>query len=397
MCVACHSNQDFLVSMAGDSATAQSLLVTPQKFQESVHGKMGFGCELCHSDVGDYPHGAVAPVNCGGCHPQAQSQLTTSVHGQTHPETREAAATCGDCHTHHHILGPRDPSSSVYRLTQFEVCATCHEDRDKMARFGQENVATVASYKHSVHGRGLLEKGLSVAPVCTNCHGAAGTGAHAIKAVEDSAAAVSRQRVTDTCGTCHAGLMARYARGVHGTEFAAGNEDAPTCVNCHAEHGVERVASPTSHVSPRHVAQTCTECHDSEEFNRKYGVSVARGRTFERSFHGVALESGQLTAANCESCHGAHEILPSSDSTSRIHPSKLQATCGGCHPGIGKGVTEGKIHVASFVDEHSLIGRGVQWFYIIVIAITVVYALGLIALDQYRYWMFDRPSGGRHG
>ena len=395
MCVACHSNQDFLVSIAGDSTAATSLLVEPAEFQESIHGKMGFGCKLCHSAVGDYPHGPVAAVDCGGCHPQEAAEIAASIHGQTHPETGEAAATCGDCHTHHHILGPSDPSSSVYRLTQFEVCATCHEDAEKMRRFGQENVSTVASYVSSVHGRALLEKGLSVAPVCTDCHGP--RGAHSMLVVTDSACIANRCRVGETCGACHAGIMARYARGVHGTEFAAGNFDAPTCVDCHAEHGVEPVTSPTSHVSPQHVAQTCIACHDSEEFNEKYGVSVARGRTFDRSFHGVALESGQLTAANCESCHGAHEILPSSDSTSRIHPANLQATCGGCHPGIGKGVTQGRIHIASIVDERSLVGKGVQWFYIIVIAITIVYALGLIALDQYRFWAVDRPRhGGRH-
>ncbi|MDH3458259.1 MAG: cytochrome c3 family protein, partial [Gemmatimonadota bacterium] len=186
MCVACHSNPEFLRRIAGDSVKAQRLFVQPARYQESVHGKLGFDCTLCHRDLGDFPHGAAAPVGCGGCHPQASAQLAVSVHGQTHPETGDAAATCGDCHTHHHILGPSDPSSSVYRLTQFEICATCHEDRDKMGRFGQENISTVASYRHSVHGRGLLEKGLSVAPVCTDCHGVAGTGAHSIKTVSDS-------------------------------------------------------------------------------------------------------------------------------------------------------------------------------------------------------------------
>ena len=113
-----------------------------------------------------YPHEEVAPVNCGGCHSAASERIASSVHGQLHPETGEVAATCGDCHTDHHILRPSNPESSVYRLTQFEVCASCHEDAEKMGRFGQENSETVSSYMNGVHGRGLLEKGLSVAPVC---------------------------------------------------------------------------------------------------------------------------------------------------------------------------------------------------------------------------------------
>ncbi len=393
-CLACHGSHEFMAGVTGDSARAARLSVDPSEFASTVHGALGFSCDACHVDIGDFPHGASGRVNCGGCHSREREQLAHSVHGRPHPLTGEEPAACVDCHSDHHIRRHTDPRSTVYRLTQFETCAVCHEDADRMRRFGQENVLTVASYLNSVHGRGLLAKGLTVAPVCTDCHGERGSGAHEIQEVAEAACPMHRERVVETCGRCHAGITAQYDRGIHGEQFREGNLDAPTCISCHAEHGIQAVASPASGVNPRHISRTCTACHDQEEFNAKYGLGVARGRTFERSFHGIALRSGQLTVANCESCHGAHEILPSSNPRSSIHAGNLMATCGSCHPGIGKGVAQGRIHVVSFVDEQSTLGLAVQWFYILVIGVTVLYAVGLIALDQYRYRVVD-PRRGR--
>ncbi len=389
-CTACHANREFLVGLVGDSTRAAGLTLDPDRFGESVHGRMGFTCTLCHTDLGDFPHGTVAPVNCGMCHRAELAQVESSVHGRVHPEPGIAPATCADCHTDHHILGPTDPRSSVYRLTQFEICATCHSDPREMRLFGHEKVEAVGSYLSSVHGRGLLAKGLSVAPVCTDCHGELGTGAHQIQAVADSACPMNRQHVVETCGRCHAGIMAQYDRGIHGHMFREGNADVPTCVDCHGEHAVAPVTSPASGVSPRHVTQTCTSCHDREDLNDRYGLATGRGTTFRQSFHGVALESGQFTVAHCESCHGAHEILPSSDPRSTIHPDNLAATCGHCHSGIGAGVVRGKIHVASLTGTANTLSRAVQWFYFVIIGGFVVYSLAMIALDQYRHWVVDR-------
>ena len=396
-CVMCHANMEFMIGVAGDSARGEALWVDPEEYAATVHGGFGFTCTTCHAGMSDYPHGAPVPVACGGCHAAAEAQLAASVHGHPFHGEGDTPATCADCHTDHHIRRIRDPESSVYRLTQFETCARCHEDAERMGRFGQDNVETVSTYLHSVHGRGLLEKGLSVAPVCTDCHGRDGNGAHEIQETEDSASAMHRDHVVETCGRCHAGIMAQYDRGIHGSLFREGNPDTPTCVSCHGEHGVQPITSPTSGVNPRHVSQTCTACHDREDFNEKYGLETARGRTFKESFHGIALQTGQLTVANCESCHGAHEILPSSDPKSLIHPVNLVRTCGSCHPGIGEGVLEGKIHVASVVEEQGLVGKIVLWFYVIVIGTTVFYALGLFLLDQYRYRVVDPRRGGHHG
>ena len=100
----------------------------------------------------------------------------------------------------------------------------------------------------------------------------------------------------------------------------------------------------------------------------------------------------------CASCHGAHEILPSSDTASSISPKHLEQTCGSCHPGIGAGVTQGKIHVASVRADINGFAWGVQWFYYLLIAGIIAFAASMIALDQYRHRVVDpRRRGDGHG
>jgi hypothetical protein len=393
--MACHGNQEFLAGIASDSAQAERLHTDAAQFAESVHGRMGFSCTLCHSDVGDYPHGTVSPVDCGGCHAKARAEHSSSIHGRPHPLTGEAPTTCADCHTNHHILKPSDPGSSVYHQTEYEVCAHCHSDAERMGRFGQDDVQTIESYVNSVHGRGLIDKGLSVAPTCTNCHGREGSGAHEIEPVSTPDSPTNRLNVCETCGRCHVGIMDQYDRGIHGEEFHAGNMDMPTCIDCHAEHAIQPVTSPESHVYPTHVAQTCTACHDRLDLNEKYGLASARGSTFLGSYHGVALETGILTVAHCESCHGAHMVLPSSDPRSMVNPANLRETCGTCHPGIGAGVTRGKIHVASVRDDINTLAFAVQWFYFIMIGGIVIYSAVMIYLDLYRRRVVDRRDSGQ--
>lgn len=397
-CLGCHGDRSTAAALAGDSAKGARLFVDPAAYKGSVHGKMGFDCTTCHQSIAGYPHTSVAPVNCGGCHGDAAQQLAASVHGRASPETGTVPAGCPDCHGSHDILPITDPASLVYRLTQFRTCATCHSDSAYMARFGQSNSATVRTYLQSVHGRALLEKGLSIAPVCTDCHGQKGTGAHQIQPVSSPQSPMNRDHVVATCGGCHQGIVNLYARGIHGRMYAEGNPDVPTCVDCHTEHGIQSITSPTSSVYPTHIAGTCSRCHEREDLNSRYGLPSARRDTYLGSFHGIALEAGQLTVANCESCHGSHGILPSSDSASTISPAHLAQTCGRCHPGIGERVTEGKIHVASVKQDINVFAFSLQLLYYVLIGGTVVFALAMIALDQYRHRVVDpRRRGKDHG
>jgi formate dehydrogenase gamma subunit len=84
--------------------------------------------------------------------------------------------------------------------------------------------------------------------------------------------------------------------------------------------------------------------------------------------------------ANCASCHGAHRILPASDSTSTINPRNLQHTCGGCHPAITAEIAKTPIHEKT-AGLHTGAAGVVRTIYLVVIALVI----GGMAL----HWLVD--------
>ena len=111
---------------------------------------------------------------------------------------------------------------------------------------------------------------------------------------------------------------------------------------------------------------------------------------FRGSFHGLAGARGDRRVANCASCHGIHEIRPSSNPFSRIHPTNLGRTCGECHPGAAQTFARGGIHHTTVTWGHRLVDV-VSRMYLSMIAVVI----GLMAvhngLDFYRRWR-DRRS-----
>jgi cytochrome b subunit of formate dehydrogenase len=92
------------------------------------------------------------------------------------------------------------------------------------------------------------------------------------------------------------------------------------------------------------------------------------------SYHGLASEGGSLVAANCSSCHGVHNILPSSDSHSTINRANLDATCSKCHKGVTQKFTLTPVHLADGVhpkDIGSILTRWVRLIYIVLIIVVI--------------------------
>ena len=65
-------------------------------------------------------------------------------------------------------------------------------------------------------------------------------------------------------------------------------------------------------------------------------------KSYRDSFHGLSYRGGDTYSANCASCHGVHDIRPSSDPKSMIYKDNLQKTCGNCHPGASKTLRKGR-------------------------------------------------------
>ncbi|MEP7363376.1 MAG: cytochrome b/b6 domain-containing protein [Acidobacteriota bacterium] len=281
---------------------------------------------------------------CAGCHDIAE-KLSKSGH---------AAVGCQQCHARHeeypHPAGVPKPA-----------CVTCHAQQ-------------VGEHALSIHGK-QLKAGNAAAPGCDTCHGTA----HELSRART---AEFRQSVPDTCGACHSEVNEHFQASVHGKAIAAGRLDAPVCTDCHGEHGILPKSDAASGVNASHIRDTCARCHGNLTLSRRFGLPADRITSFDASFHGLAAKAGKQSVANCASCHGFHDILPSSDPKSMTNPKQLAATCGQCHPGAGSRFAIGRIHATEDQQEAAPV-RYARLFYFILIPATI----GFMLLHQGGDWI----------
>ena len=379
-CFACHSDKELVKTNAAGKAV--SLFVDEKKFGDSIHAKNL--CTSCHADITDLPHAEThKPVACSQCHRVEADIYLKSDHGQAIHKGVAEAASCRDCHgSAHELLNYRNTASPVYRSNLPGTCGRCHGKTADMDKFHLRERSPIVSYEASVHGIAVLQKKEINAAVCTDCH-----GSHDLHKSTNPASKLNWQRVPTTCGKCHENVEQTYRRSVHGAAVKSGVRDAPVCTDCHGEHSITAVKLASSRVSPANIPDTCGQCHAATRIIAQYRLPPNVFSTYSQSFHGLALQGGNLTAANCSSCHGIHDILPASDAQSSINPANLAQTCGKCHPGIGTRLT------AEFFRIHAPPGaaEGKPWLinlisrvYILLIIGTIGGMAGFVLLDYLR-------------
>lgn len=377
-CLTCHSVPDL------KSDSGRSLHVNAARHKASVHGELG--CTTCHADIRDYPHPKpVARVSCATCHDEPATQVPQSVHGllgkqacsdchgKTHEIQRAAnfapqqcatchedavhgyllgvhatarkngdgqAPTCLTCHgSPHKILAATDPKSPVNHINIPATCATCHGQKLVMARSGNSTQPS-ATYWESIHGRAVAG-GSTKAAVCTDCH-----GAHEIRRARDEKSSIFKFNVPATCGQCHSTVKQEFMQSTHGQAIARGNSLAPVCTDCHGIHSIKSHLDASSSVAAQNLSRTtCAHCHEGVRLSQEFGIEGGRTTTYLASYHGLASRLGSQVVANCASCHGVHNILPSTDPRSTISRANLVHTCGQCHPGVTEKFALAKVHV----------------------------------------------------
>ena len=399
-CQTCHADP------AAKRTDGRPVFVSEKKFAASVHGVAGLACVDCHADLAktaDFPHKEhLKPVACATCHD------TASATHPFHPAAagsasgdRERQIACAACHGTHEMVSVKNPAFRFAPSRQVEACGTCHTEvlkrflasehgralagaaagaptclschrmavtagsvadpatlkkaqarlclschlRDKSVRDAAASTrGFISSYEHSVHGAALA-RGDARAPTCIDCH-----GAHDARHGFDSSSPVNKMKVGQVCGRCHEPESRQYDASVHGIALHKGNKDAPACTDCHGEHGILSPKDPSSPVAAANVsARVCSPCHASVKITEKWNLPRDRTQTFADSYHGLAARGGAVEVANCASCHGTHDILPSANPASRVNRANLAKTCGtsGCHPGANARFATGKVHVVS--------------------------------------------------
>ena len=134
--------------------------------------------------------------------------------------------------------------------------------------------------------------------------------------------------------------------------------------------------------------------------SQEFGFAGARVTTYLASYHGLASQRGSTVVANCASCHGIHNILPSSDPRSTVNTVNLVKTCGQCHVGITANFVSAKVHVnaPSAGDVGSRFVRWVRNFYVALILIVIGGMLVHNAIVwRYKAVVSRRQQGPQHG
>ena len=214
-----------------------------------------------------------------------------------------------------------------------EDCQTCHADKDAKRADGRPVFVAPEAFAASVHGQ--------AGAACVDCHAD-------LAAVKDFPHA--EKLAPALCSACHETVVTEYGKSVHADARKNGhNTFAASCADCHGKHDILPAKDPASRTNPLNLPKTCAGCHGNKDIIEKGKIAAGNvASLYEDSIHGKAvLKSGLVSAPNCKTCHGAHDIRRASDKASRVYKANVPATCGSCHQGIQRQYDEG-IHGTLF-------------------------------------------------
>ena len=337
-------------------------------------------CMSCHGNAHEVAAPAARGVNiCATCHAGEVKEFASSVHGRARKRGDTNAASCADCHgATHQVVEASAAGSPVNGKNLPSTCGRCHSDPKLAHKYLFPAARPVEAYEASVHARAGADG--KKAAVCNDCH-----GTHAILPPTDPHSPIAKLNVGATCGRCHEQAFAHYKDSIHSRAVAAGVAEAPTCTDCHGEHNILAPGNPLSPVYVTNISTaTCSRCHGDTRLERRFNLPLDRVTSYENSYHGLASKAGSQTVANCASCHGVHDILPSSDPRSSIAKGNLAATCGKCHPDAGKTFALGPVHVLPSTAAANPVLRYVRLFYLFTIPVTLGFMLFHNLLDWLR-------------
>jgi len=132
---------------------------------------------------------------------------------------------------------------------------------------------------------------------------------------------------------CHGKEATAFRAGVHKKVFS--------CTKCHGGNPKALRDKARSHdpeagflgkPARAKIPELCGGCHSDPLGMHAYGIETDQLAQYRISSHGRAvLEKGNLDAAVCSDCHGAHGILPAHDPRAPTARVNQPETCGRCH------------------------------------------------------------------
>ena len=310
-CMSCHKNKELTKTVNGEK---KSLYVDIDQHNGSAHKNET--CIRCHTNVSiskDPVCKNSGKVDCSICHAEHVENYTMSQHGILHAQKNENAPYCTDCHGVHDILKKDNPLSPTFVKNIPNLCGNCHREGEKAALvYRGPDHEIIKNYSMSIHGKGLLQSGLTVTATCVDCH-----TTHGELPVKNPLSSVNPHNIAETCSKCHLGIYEQYKQSVHGGELLKSDKEFPGCADCHQSHTIERVSEDDFRQG---IINQCGRCHTDVT------------DTYFDTFHGKVSKLGSIKTARCYDCHGAHNILPPSNPKSMLSRQNIVETCKSCHP-----------------------------------------------------------------
>lgn len=243
---------------------------------------------------------------------------------------------CMKCHD-------KNISTDVYNSSVHKslTCTACHIQEGEIAlnKLKTDKNSCIVSFKPmncgSCHSSVSKEHETSIhnstrLPVpCSKCH----ADIHTITSIKNDKKAVAK-----LCSQCHE-KESSYFKSIHFQALEKGNNDAPSCTDCHKNHAINKI----DNVSEGRIfhTQACMKCHaDTSMMFRNHVTTIAPKSYFE-SYHGKNIRLGYPeNVAGCSDCHSAHNVLPAKDTNSTVNATNLTNTCKQCHADAGTGFSK---------------------------------------------------------
>jgi len=150
----------------------------------------------------------------------------------------------------------------------------------------------------------------------------------------------SGAQTSNTCIDCHSSLdpplqvtADKFTADIHAQKGLG-------CTGCHggdpsdpSMDAMSKARGFRGKIDRKQIPALCGTCHANGDFMRQYNPSLRTDQLsqYGTSVHGKLLAKGDTRVAVCIDCHSVHDIRPSRDSRSTVHPLNVAQTCARCH------------------------------------------------------------------
>ena len=271
-CLTCHEDKSLTGTRRGRTI---SIFVDEKKFAGSVHADVP--CVACHADLAgkELPHEEdLAPAVCGAL-PRHGAALHAGRCTERLPDAAIRWRRVAPIATEPMLSRKsRSPFSGVAAEGSVPLRQMPQEGRRSRQRaIHQDHI--LENYSESIHGEGLLRKGLIVARNCASCH-----TAHSILPHTDPASSsIARRNIAATCTKCHAQIETVHRKVIKGELWEKEAHMLPACVDCHQPHKVRKVFYDQGMAD-----RDCLRCHARTDLvSAKDGRSLTSHRNILRA------------------------------------------------------------------------------------------------------------------